>query len=151
MIEIIRYNETFKDDFKKLNYEWLEKYFKVEPVDEQLLSNPETEVLEKGGEIFIALEDKKAIGTACILKNDAISCEVGKMAVTSNSQGKGVGRLLMNKCLEECVTKGFQKVILYSNDLLVPAKNLYESMGFKQVENLDSYYERGGLKYEKNI
>ena len=151
MVEIIRYNKTYKEDFKKLNYEWLEKYFKVEPVDAKLLSHPETEVVEKGGEIFIALEDNIAIGTACIIKYDAVSCEIGKMAVTRTAQGKGVGRLLMHNCLDECRMKGFRKVILYSNDLLVPAKKLYESMGFKEVPNLDSYYERGGVKYEKYL
>ncbi len=151
MIKIVKYNSSYKDDFKRLNYEWLEKYFKVEPVDEQLLSNPEQEVLAKGGEIFIALEQNVAVGTACVLKMNSEVCEIGKMAVTSNSQGKGIGRFLMKTCLDECIKRDFKKVILYSNDLLVPAKNLYESMDFRQVENLDSYYERGGIKYEKQL
>lgn len=151
MINVIRYNSLYKDDFKRLNYEWIEKYFKVEPIDEQLLSNPESEVLDKGGVIFIAVEEGKAIGTACILKIDKQSCEIGKMAVFSAAQGRGVGRLLMNSCLEECKVLGFNTVILYTNEQLIPANKMYQSFGFVEVPNLDSYYERGGVKYVKDI
>ena len=40
-VEILRYSPQYKKHFKDLNYEWLNKYFKVEELDEKILSNPE--------------------------------------------------------------------------------------------------------------
>lgn len=34
-VEIIEYKDKYYDDFKKLSYEWLEKYVFVEPEDEK--------------------------------------------------------------------------------------------------------------------
>jgi hypothetical protein len=38
---------------KTLNIEWLSKYFKIEPKDELVLSNPQEEIIDKGGMIFM--------------------------------------------------------------------------------------------------
>ena len=54
-IDIVEYNSKYRLKYKYLNYEWLTKYFEVEPNDEKMLSNPEEEVLNKGGHIFFAL------------------------------------------------------------------------------------------------
>jgi hypothetical protein len=45
--------------FKALNVEWLEAYFEVEPYDELVLSNPQSEILEKGGKYFYGSERKE--------------------------------------------------------------------------------------------
>jgi hypothetical protein len=39
-IEIIDFSDDIKEYFKKLNIEWLEKYFFVLPSDEYILTNP---------------------------------------------------------------------------------------------------------------
>jgi hypothetical protein len=39
-VQIIEFTENLKDHFKKLNFEWLEKFFSVLPSDEQVLTNP---------------------------------------------------------------------------------------------------------------
>lgn len=44
-IEIIDFEPKYRDDFKNLNVEWLEKYFEVEPYDKEVLSNPEKYIL----------------------------------------------------------------------------------------------------------
>ena len=41
------------EKFKSLNLEWLDRYFKVEPIDELVLNNPEREIVDKGGFIFM--------------------------------------------------------------------------------------------------
>ncbi|WP_262892926.1 hypothetical protein [Kaistella flava (ex Peng et al. 2021)] len=39
-IQIIDFESKYRDDFKNMNVEWLQKYFVVEAFDEQQLSNP---------------------------------------------------------------------------------------------------------------
>jgi hypothetical protein len=53
-----------KEPIKTLNIEWLSKYFKIEPKDELVLSNPQEEIIDKGGMIFIS----EVVGTVSLLK-----------------------------------------------------------------------------------
>jgi GNAT superfamily N-acetyltransferase/DNA-binding MarR family transcriptional regulator len=53
-VEIIAYQDRYRDDFKRLNVEWLERHFYVEDIDHQVLSNPEQTILKPGGFIFLA-------------------------------------------------------------------------------------------------
>ncbi|MFV8465225.1 hypothetical protein [Flavobacterium sp. LB1P62] len=53
-VEIIPFTTALTEPIKTLNIEWLNKYFKVEPKDEIVLSNPQGEIIDKGGMIFYA-------------------------------------------------------------------------------------------------
>ena len=85
-VKIVPYNKKYKEDFTRLNIEWLQKYFIVEPADEKMLSSPEKEIIRNGGEIFFALLENKAVGTCAVLKVDEITFELAKMAVTEKAQ-----------------------------------------------------------------
>src|SRR4051812_16584973 len=67
-VKLVGYSPKLKDDFKKLNVEWLKKYFSVEPVDEKVLDNPRKEILDKEGEIFFAIYKDEVVGTCAIKK-----------------------------------------------------------------------------------
>jgi hypothetical protein len=61
MITIVPYKEDYKEHIKSLNYEWLEKYFAVEPNDVIQLSNPQAEIIDKGGFILICLNNSDSL------------------------------------------------------------------------------------------
>ena len=113
-IEIIDFEPKYRDDFKNLNVEWLEKYFEVEPYDKEVLSNPEKYILEKGGKIFFAKLEEKIIGTVALMPKNS-SFELTKMAVTDKIQSKGIGSLLMQKCIDEARNLGLKEIFLFSN------------------------------------
>ncbi|MEZ4900957.1 MAG: hypothetical protein R2822_03985 [Spirosomataceae bacterium] len=48
-------NVAHLEAFKRINYEWIARYFKVEPLDMQSLENPQTFYLDKGGLILLAI------------------------------------------------------------------------------------------------
>lgn len=151
MVDIIPYSEEFKHYIKLLNVEWLEKYFRVEPIDVLQLSNPKEEIIDKGGLIFYARHKNKIVGTACLLKiNDSIY-ELGKMAVTESAQGLGIGKLLMDHCLGVAKDMKSKSVILYSNRRLISAIHIYTKYGFVEVELEPGHYERADIKMEKTI
>src|SRR6476660_8336660 len=112
MIRIIPFTTATRDFVRKLNYEWLEKYFRVEPNDALHLSDPETYILAKGGDIFYAEEGGDIIGTYSLLKLDEGVYELGKMATTASAQGKGVGNLMIAHCIEEARKRTAVKLIL---------------------------------------
>lgn len=58
------YAPGLEDAIKRLNYEWLERYFKLEASDIRSLSDPKSEIIDKGGFIFYALLNDEIVGTA---------------------------------------------------------------------------------------
>ncbi len=133
MVEIVSYKEAYNDFIRSLNYEWLEKYFFVEPNDVKQLGNPQAEILDKGGQIYFALHNNEVVGTASLIKVSDQEYELGKMAVTENHKGLGIGKKLMEHCLDKAIHLGAKKVSLYSNTKLIAAINLYEKYGFAAV------------------
>lgn len=126
MVEIIDYTEEKKEFIKTLNYEWLQKYFSIEPNDERVLNNPQIEIIDKGGMIFYAFYNGVIAGTASLLKLDEDTFELGKMASTATVQGKGLGKKLLQHCIDEATAAGAKKIILYSNTKLDAAIHLYK-------------------------
>ncbi|QQS31203.1 MAG: GNAT family N-acetyltransferase [Sphingobacteriales bacterium] len=150
-IEIIDFSDEICEPIKTLNYEWLEKYFQVEEGDVRSLSNPKTEIIDKGGFVFYAKLNHEIVGTASLLKKTDQIFELGKMAVTEKAQGFGIGTLLLEHCLKIAGQIGVQRLILYSNTKLKQAIHLYRKYGFVEVELELGLYERANIKMEKRL
>ncbi len=150
-IEIINFTQDLKEPIKTLNYEWLEKYFRVEDGDVLSLSNPQEQIIDKGGFIFYAKLKGDIVGTASLLKKSETVFELGKMAVSEKAQGSGIGTLLLDHCLSFAKEKGMEKIILYSNTMLETAISLYRKYGFTETELESGLYERADIKMEKVI
>jgi N-acetylglutamate synthase-like GNAT family acetyltransferase len=151
IISIIPFRDTNMEYIKILNYEWLEKYFAVEEMDVIQLSDPQTEIVEKGGHIFYASCNGKIIGCVALMNDGGDTFELSKMAVTENFQGKGIGNILMQYCLDFCRSKQVAKLILYSNTKLNAAILLYNKYGFKATDFDATYYKRANIKMELNL
>lgn len=150
-VEIIPFSAELKKHIKILNLEWLQKHFRVEPKDEKVLSDPQGEIIDKGGMIFYAQYNNKIVGTVSLLKINDTTFELTKMAVSDGNQGLGIGKKLMEHCLNKAKDKGIHKLILYSNRKLFPAIHLYESFGFIEIPVEEGIYERADIKMEKAL
>ena len=148
---IIPFRPDLKEEIKTLNLEWLNKYFKVEAKDDRTLSDPQGEIIDKGGMIFYAKYDDKIVGTYSLLKIDGTTFELSKMAVTDGVQGLGIGNKLMKHAVKIAKEKGIKKLILYSNRKLLPAIYLYKKFDFEEVPLEDGVYERADIKMERII
>jgi len=141
------FKKEYKSDFETLNLQWIKKYFKVEEEDSRILKNPESYVIDGGGQIFFALKDGKAIGTAAMVLTKEKIFELSKMAVDSRYQGLGIGRMLINECIGFAKKQSADEIFLITNDQLLPAMELYYSSGFELDEDYDdNRYERGNTK-----
>ena len=146
-VEVVKYQPKFKDDFKRLNVEWLSKYFTVEPIDEKVLDNPKKEVIHREGEIFFALYKNEVVGTVAVKKATAKTFELLKMAVTENFQSKGIGKLLMNHVVAYAKSKKAKTIELDTSRKLEGAMKLYESFGFRiSDEEPNLNFERTTIK-----
>ena len=145
-IRIVDWSEEYGDAFARLNREWLEKYFRVEPIDEKVLSDPQRWVLNDGGVILYAVEGVSALGTVALKHQGAGVFELTKMAVTEEAQGKGLGRLLLCAAVNRFAEMSGHHLYLESHSSLTAALTLYESAGFHHEPSPSpSDYERADV------
>jgi len=145
-VEIISFERRYGPDFKRLNLEWLKKYFTVEPIDEVVLSRPAA-IIKNGGFILFARIGTKIVGTCALLKESDSRYELSKMAVTERYRGLGIGRRLLESAIGTFAASAKGELFLETNSALLPAIRLYESFGF--VHSLrptgPSHYERADV------
>ena len=145
-VEIIPFDKKYKKDFYDLNVAWLEKYFYVEPYDEMVLSNPEEYILNAGGFIFVAKYKHEIVGVVALI-NQKTFFELSKMAVSPKYQGLKIGRKLMDFCIAFAKKQAWKSITLYSHRSLVPAINLYQKIGFKEIPvEKNVHYKRADIK-----
>lgn len=130
-MEIVDYSDRHGDAFERLNVEWLEKHFVVEPIDRQVLSNPRRSIIEPGGAILYACIAERAVGTVALKRSNDGVFELTKMAVTKRFQGKGIGRQLLRAAVDRFHEMHGKRLYLESNSALAAALALYESAGFR--------------------
>lgn len=128
-VQIIAFEPHHAADFKRLNLEWLQTYFKVEPIDEEVLSRPD-DIIRQGGAQLMARIGDVTVGTCALMHEGNGRFELTKTAVTPTHQGKGIGRLLVAAAIAEFGKLGGRELYLESNAVLQAAVALYESLGF---------------------
>lgn len=145
-VQILEFSSELSRHFHDLNVEWLEKYFRVEPIDEDIMGNPQARVIDPGGIILFASMDDRVLGTVALKHHGDGVYELTKMAVTAESQGLGIGRRLMQACIGRFEQIGGRKLYLESHSSLAPALALYESAGFEHTDRPEpSDYERSDV------
>lgn len=148
MIDIIEYEEKYYEDFRRLNLEWLEKYNLAETHDLEVLDDPKGMILDGGGVIYLAQAGNEIVGSSALIKTGDGTYELAKMAVTQQWQGKGISKLLIEKCLNTARLWKARKLSLYSSSLLQSALKLYEKYGFYHVSAENSPFVTADIRME---
>lgn len=130
-LRIVDFEPRWRADFERLNVEWLERWFVVEPIDREVLGDPETHLLADGGRVLFAVDETgRALGTVALKHEGGGVYELTKMAVAPGHRGRGIGRALMDGALRAYRELGGRELFLESSSKLGPALALYESVGF---------------------
>lgn len=132
-MEIVEYENRYQPEFKRLNLEWLDKYGLTESHDLEILDDPRGTVIDRGGHIFLAMDNERVIGSAGLWKKNDQEFELVKMTVDPAYQGRGISKILLDRCLDEARKLKAEKISLFSNSQLHTALKLYEKYGFRNV------------------
>jgi ribosomal protein S18 acetylase RimI-like enzyme len=147
-VEIIPYEEEYKEDFRKINYGWIEQHFEVTDLDRKAFNNPQAEILDKGGFIFLARIQGLVVGSVALEKIKDSKYALTRMGVYPEHQGKKIGQALMDAAIGKAIELRASSVVLYTNQQLVSALNLYFKNGFRVVPLDNVPYKRATIKME---
>lgn len=147
-VRIVDYQPQYQPSFKRLNEEWITRWFKMEEADYKSLDHPQQYILDTGGHILIALCDGEPVGTCALIKMDEENYELAKMSVSAQSRGNGIGLLLGRAIIDRAKGLGAKRLYLESNTLLKPAVSLYQKLGFQEIHGATSPYERCNIQME---
>lgn len=86
---------------------------------------------------FVASINSEIVGGGGIFPSAGLpaeTCELVKMYLKNTARGFGLGKLLIEKCIEFAVNTGFKKIYIESMPELKKALVIYEKFGFKYLE-----------------
>ena len=152
LVTITTWHPEYRNSFISLNREWIERYFRLEACDYKLLGNPESEIIDKGGEIFFAISGNKVVGCcALVCHAQTGQYELVKMAVSPLFQGEGIGYRLGLALINFARQKGIDTLFLEANTQLEASVKLYHKLGFAKVDDYHPAYSRCNLYMEMKL
>lgn len=69
--------------------------------------------------------------------DDSHDAHIRMLATAPDAQGKGVGRALVEACIERARAAGKRRVLLKTRGPMAAAHRIYESLGFRHEPSLD--------------
>lgn len=85
---------------------------------------------------WIAEVDEERAGCVFVVRSerDSSAAQLRCLLVEPGARGLGVGRRLVDECIRFSRSAGYRRIILWTNDILVSARRLYEAAGFSLIE-----------------
>lgn len=81
-------------------------------------------------------ENGKVIGAGGIYPTEGLpegTCELVKLYLYPEARGRGLGKILMEKCFEQAKVLGYEQIYLETMPELNQAVNMYHALGFKSL------------------
>lgn len=152
-MKIVAYEPKYKDDFIEMNRAWIFALFKIEDEDERELNNIES-YIEKGGEIFFAIDDDGTIMACCMVapRGDG-DWEIMKFTAKKEFAGKGAGSACFRACLDYAKERGVKKTVIVTSHKCSEAVHIYRKFGFQEIplDRKRFAFERADLVLEKTL
>jgi GNAT superfamily N-acetyltransferase len=83
---------------------------------------------------WIAEVDGKRVGCVLCVAADETTAKLRILLVHPTVRGQGVGRRLVETCLNFARAAGYRRITLWTNNVLVSARRIYEATGFELID-----------------
>ena len=89
--------------------------------------NPERE------HCWIAEIDGEIVGSVFVVQSSQTVAKLRLLLVEPKARGLGLGTRLVEECIRFARRRGYQKLMLWTNNVLLEARHIYEKTGFKLI------------------
>jgi DNA-binding MarR family transcriptional regulator/N-acetylglutamate synthase-like GNAT family acetyltransferase len=112
-------------------YGWDETY---EALVAQIIADFVKNYDRKKERCWIAEKDGENIGCVFLVKESNQVARLRLLIVDPKARGLGVGKRLVDECTRFARQAGYKKIVLWTNNVLVAARGIYEKAGYKLVK-----------------
>ena len=123
---IQRHGEIYRDE-----YEWDMTF---EALVAEIVANYVSHHRPGREHAWIAEVDGSRAGCVFCCQRDADTAQLRILLVEPSARGLGIGRRLVDECIDFARNAGYRTMMLWTNDVLVSARRIYEAAGFELVD-----------------
>jgi GNAT superfamily N-acetyltransferase len=84
---------------------------------------------------WIAQQGSRIVGSAFVVRKSDGVAQLRMLIVSQSARGQGLGQRLSDECLNFARSKGYKKIVLWTNSILTAARAIYAKQGFQLVHS----------------